>query len=85
MNRWSLTSGNTPTDTLSMDDVALLAVVRDSEPWVIVAYLVFLLLTSAVQGRNRRSRQNGATGRHARRDQPTAETETDLAKDAEPV
>lgn len=68
-----------------MDTLLTTNLLADSPPWVLVAYLVFLLLTRALSRLNRRSRKNDATGHHARPHEPTAETETDPEKVAGPV
>lgn len=47
-----------------MDPSLLLPYVMESDPWVFVTLLVFLLLTKPRQGRNRGSRRTVGTGRH---------------------
>lgn len=62
-----------------MPDAAVMQFLVDYPPWGLALYLVFLLLTKALDRLNKRSRKNGRPGDHEDVTRTDSETETDAA------
>lgn len=63
-----------------MVDVAVMQFLIDYPPWGLALYLVFLLLTKALDRLNKRSRKNPRTGEDDDAGTAESETETDVRK-----